>query len=714
MNVRKTAAVWAAAGIMTLAVSCAGADSSGEVTKSVSTESLSEVFSETNEEISDNSEDFSDIFAYRIIDGNVRIVKYIGNDKFAVIPDTIEGLSVTMIKENAFADRIVTELTLPAEIENVSAKMIRNTKELQYIYISGNSEKYISVDGVILTADGKTLVMYPGGRTGEAEIPEGVTRIGDNAFYGCKITGVSLPETVEEIGISAFEQCSGLKEITIPGSVKAIEPYAFCGSGLLNITVSDGVESIGTGAFESTKIMELYLPDSLTSAGNYILGSERGARINACEPREGLQNLEKYEGMSYRNETVLEGAIRSARSIAERKTDYYYRNRVYLTDIDGDDFPEMLTCRIYKNDEGEWESPQGVYRYNTVTMEWEQIIGLRDTNLSVYRDRENGGYMQIGVGDYSETSDYLIMAIMRVGNEAFDIGSATWNYPINGYYDTNEGYVTGFEGGGKYEIYETKEINNRHFLEEKAFAELINSTVDSDRYELVSSFNFPDMAKALGEQFGNNDESLVICGNFADSPDSERADFSFADAFDDDGWFIYPYNTEPETDSESVIIGERVYDEYSYSACLHGDEICTENFEKLASLPCLTSLSLYCDNEDSVIDLTGIKNLKKLRRMYIGKGTLKNAEVLKGMDIVWLEVSGAANDLGFMAYLDKVRVLEIGYSMSRPDDYYAAVADMDSLRYITVSVFEENITDEQEENIRSLRPDVAFCYFKVG
>ena len=83
------------------------------------------------------------------------------------------------------------------------------------------------------------------------------------------------------------------------------------------------------------------------------------------------------------------------------------------------------------------------------------------------------------------------------------------------------------------------------------------------------------------------------------------------------------------------------------------------------------------------------------------------------MDIQWLRIINTENT-DFMADLDKVRVLEIGNSMDKPDDHYAAVADMDSLEYITVSVFEINVTKEQEENIRSLRPDVAFCYFKVG
>ncbi|MDE6592833.1 MAG: leucine-rich repeat domain-containing protein, partial [Oscillospiraceae bacterium] len=102
------------------------------------TESVSSL-ENMSEDIPDNSEqgeDVSDIFTYRIKDGYVRINKYKGSETSVVIPDTIEGLPVKTINENAFYDLNITELTLPAGIENVSAKIINYSKELRNIYIS--------------------------------------------------------------------------------------------------------------------------------------------------------------------------------------------------------------------------------------------------------------------------------------------------------------------------------------------------------------------------------------------------------------------------------------------------------------------------------------------------------------------------------------------------------------------------------------------------
>ncbi|MDE7293949.1 MAG: leucine-rich repeat domain-containing protein [Oscillospiraceae bacterium] len=748
MNIRKTAAVWAAVGAMALAVSCAGADGSGEVSEnvsteslseeisesvsteslseeiseSVSTESLSEVISEANEEMSDDPEDISEIFTYRIIDDYVRIGKYKGNDPIVVIPDFIEGLPVRAINENAFADCSITELTLPAEIEDVSAKSINYSKELQNIYISEGSENYISVDGVIYTSDGNILVMYPGGRTGAAEFAEGVTRIGDRAFYSCKIENVTLPDTVEVIGTSAFEKCSGLVDITIPGNVKTIGAFSFSGSGLENVTLSEGVKSIGTAAFERTEIMEIYLPDSASSVGEYILGSgERGASISACKPIEGLKSLEKYEKISYRNETVLDGAIRAARRTADRENEHY-RYRGYLTDIDGDDFPELLVSCKHKNCEYDEEYPNYLYRYDMEKSNWEQIyVAVYDDEVLFYRDRESGEYMQLSWGCNSEVA-YCFEAWISNENGEYRIGESSYFYPI-GYYSENEGYIARFQGGGKYEIYEeTSELEYPLYPEKAAFAKFIDGVVDKERYELLGKFSFSETMRELSEKYSDSEDGIIICGDFADSPDPEKAYFELGSRYDSYGNYIYPSSDQPCAASLSVTIGENNYNEYSFSAYLVGEDINPENFEKLAALPSLTSLHLFGTESSSVIDLTGIDKIPNLRDLGIGyirvydsqeRVTVTNAECLKNTEILWLGVSGDIEELDFMVYLDKVRGIGIGRSMDRPDDFYSAVADMDSLEYIVESVWDINVTEGQHENIRKLRPDVRFCHYKV-
>ena len=59
-------------------------------------------------------------------------------------------------------------------------------------------------------------------------LPEGLTSIGNYAFYGCNcLTSVLIPNSVKSIGKQAFYECSGLISVTIPNNVTSIGYAAF-------------------------------------------------------------------------------------------------------------------------------------------------------------------------------------------------------------------------------------------------------------------------------------------------------------------------------------------------------------------------------------------------------------------------------------------------------------------------------------------------------
>ena len=89
------------------------------------------------------------------------------------------------------------------------------------------------------------------GPGGDVVIPDGVSAIGDCAFFGCEnLTSVTIPEGVTSIGKSAFFRCDDLKSMTIPEGVTSIGKEAFfrC-EGLESVTLPDGVEDFGKDVF---------------------------------------------------------------------------------------------------------------------------------------------------------------------------------------------------------------------------------------------------------------------------------------------------------------------------------------------------------------------------------------------------------------------------------------------------------------------------------
>ena len=97
-------------------------------------------------------------------------------------------------------------------------------------------------------------------------LEEGVTRIGDYAFYDCTaLKSVEIPEGVTQIGESAFACCQSRESVTIPGSVTEIGEGAFesC-SDLLVLELTSGLKHVGAFAFsECFSLRALDLPDSV-------------------------------------------------------------------------------------------------------------------------------------------------------------------------------------------------------------------------------------------------------------------------------------------------------------------------------------------------------------------------------------------------------------------------------------------------------------------
>ena len=108
---------------------------------------------------------------------------------------------------------------------------------------------------------------------GQLNLPHGLVSIGLNAFWGCVFSGtLSLPEDLELLGGGAFRQCLFFTgNLRIPSKLTKIEgnTFEYC-KGFNSLFLPDGITSIGENAFYGCQFKgELNLPSSLTRIESY-------------------------------------------------------------------------------------------------------------------------------------------------------------------------------------------------------------------------------------------------------------------------------------------------------------------------------------------------------------------------------------------------------------------------------------------------------------
>ena len=178
------------------------------------------------------------------------------------------GNSVTSIEVSAFYNCSgLTSVTIPNSVTSIGQHAFYGCSGLTSVTINSNAflSKSYSQSSNMRNIFGSQVKNYT--------IGDGVTAIGNYAFYGCSgLTSITIGNSVTSIEESAFARCTGLTSITIGNSVTSIGQHAFYGcSSLTSVTIGNSVTTIGDYAFSGCSgLTSVYIPDSVKTIGNYM------------------------------------------------------------------------------------------------------------------------------------------------------------------------------------------------------------------------------------------------------------------------------------------------------------------------------------------------------------------------------------------------------------------------------------------------------------
>ncbi|MDE6034514.1 MAG: leucine-rich repeat protein [Ruminococcus sp.] len=175
------------------------------------------------------------------------------------IPAEIDGKKVMTIRQYAFQNKKLTNVTIPDSVTSIGYQAFYGCKNLTALsmpdsIIELSNECFYDCTSLQSVKFSNKLTEIKGfyGCTSleEITIPASVRTVA--GFGGCtSLTSVTIPSTVNTIGSSAFSSCKGLKSVTIEEGVQFISNnYAFSGcSALESVTIPESVVSIGGSAF---------------------------------------------------------------------------------------------------------------------------------------------------------------------------------------------------------------------------------------------------------------------------------------------------------------------------------------------------------------------------------------------------------------------------------------------------------------------------------
>ena len=193
-----------------------------------------------------------------VIDDSIQHITNMVFSYCSKLTEVVIPNSVSTIGMWAFHDCALSSINIPESVISIDVGAFDGLRNLKRVYISDiaawcqidflNSGSSSSPGSNPLCPGGADLYLN-GEIVTDLIIPQGITKIKDNAFYGAKsIQRVVIPDSVVEIGNSAFAECNSLSNVEISDNLTIIGTSAFNWCDNLNFNEFNNAYYIGSNS----------------------------------------------------------------------------------------------------------------------------------------------------------------------------------------------------------------------------------------------------------------------------------------------------------------------------------------------------------------------------------------------------------------------------------------------------------------------------------
>ena len=220
----------------------------------------------------------------------------------------------TVIADEAFKDRPIVGVSLPAQLKSIGNHAFENCTKLEEIVIP-DAVSYIGLEAFANCTNLRTAI-FPANLVSvqfglfanctslrDVVLPQSLSSVAPSLFYGCTaLENITIPDSVISIGYNAFAECSSLKNVILNKQVQTIESGVFSGcQSMEHIVAYSQVPPYAPSSFAMNEDCKLFVPESAFD------------EYSSSEPWKSFKTICKFEDKPIvLNETKREVSSTSA------------------------------------------------------------------------------------------------------------------------------------------------------------------------------------------------------------------------------------------------------------------------------------------------------------------------------------------------------------------------------------------------------------------